>query len=1034
MQTSLPTPRSRVRTAAAVLGLLLVFGFVQTGRAQTDANRLSLFKNYFVTGDYVVAGWVEGAPDGSGYATGTVSIPDTIQPSQNGVPTMVPQGADIVAAFLYWATVEGNQSSSAGQNAFFNGYAIGGKVLGNQNAPVSWSAGGCAGSSQGSKTIRTYRADVRPYLPLDSSGNVQANGQYQVKLADSGSNGNATPIALGATLVIIYRVLSPAVPLNSIVLYDGAFAPSNPSRSMSQAIVGFYQAAQTPIAKITHIVANGQPNKEEDVFLNNTIKLPSLYGALPPFPGKYNGSWDNPTWLPNNYGTAVNYNDSTATASAQPVASNTGCVSWGTIIFSTTVQDTDGDGLLDAWENNQGYTDVNSNQWVALPGANPAVPDIFLQVDYLNALNSAAPHSHLPKQAALDAIGNAFKQHNIKVHFDVGNVYQGDPYVVPSPLPVGAGATAPPSGTGGHAIQESSIVCTDSAAGNCEYPGLAVISWKTGFANTKSQNFWPGRKDSYHYVLFGHSLAIPATTWSATGGVVPSTTRGTLVSIVNSGTTATVTIQTPVQNPPFQIPTSGEQVTVAGAIGQFALNGTYPINIKSQTGTNASMTTVFTITTSGVANGTYSYSNEPQLAVVFGGPKSTSGFSDLGGGDSLITLGLWSADDPTGCQPDPSKLTAGQVSCNNQVGSVAVQGGTLMHELGHTLALTHGGTYYTNTSEPSAASYGLNCKPNFLSVMNYLFQIRGFPDGGAIDYSSQLLAPLDEKGLSEQAGIGSAAHFTRWYAPPNAIDLKLASTGAGPFATTHCDGTPITDGAQMVRVDGNSYSGPIDWNHDGRIESGTISPQDVNFNGVIGDPAFQGFNDWPKVNLSQIGARRNVGGYSGDVRGADVFGGGADIFGGGADIFGGGADIFGGGADIFGGGADVFGGGAEVDFTLANSTVDPPVGLTCTDCVLSSGTFVENNKTVSLAWTPPGFGQIRTYFVWRAVGNFPTPSSIVANINSFSNIGTIKGSPPVASFTDSSVKKNTTYTYFVTDVSLQNVQSGSSAPVTVTVH
>ncbi|HEY4045719.1 MAG TPA: hypothetical protein VGM27_02540, partial [Acidobacteriaceae bacterium] len=459
----------------------------------------------------------------------------------------------------------------------------------------------------------------------------------------------------------------------------------------------------------------------------------------------------------------------------------------------------------------------------------------------------------------------------------------------------------------------------------------------------------------------------------------------------------------------------------------------------SQTTTNTVDTTVFTVTTSGVANGTYSYSNEPQLAVVFGGPKSTSGFSDLGGGDSLITLGLWSADDPSNCQPNPSQLTAGQVSCNNQVGSVTVQGGTLMHELGHTLALTHGGTYYTNSSDPSLPSYGLNCKANFLSVMNYLFQIRGFPDGG-FDYSSQIFASLDEKGLSESAGIGSdslgklAAHFTRWYAPPNAIDLKLASTGAGPFATTHCDGTPITDGAQMVRVDGTTYSSPIDWNHDGTIEIGTISPQDVNFNGVIGDPAFQGFNDWQRVNLTQIGARRNVGGYSGDVSGADIFGGGADIFGGGADIFGGGADIFGGGADIFGGGADVFGGGAEVDFTLANSTVDPPAGLTCTNCVLSSGTFVESNKSVSLAWTPPGFGQIRTYYVWRAVGNFPTQSSIIANINSFSNIGTVKGSPPVASFTDSSVKKNTTYTYFVTDANLQNVQSGPSAPVTVTVH
>lgn len=264
---------------AAASALLLMFGFAQTMQAQT--NPLNIFQNYFVTGDYVVAGWVEGAPDGSSYAPGLISIPDTRQPSQNGVPATVPTGADIVAAYLYWATVEGNQSSFAGQNGFFNNYPIAGTVLGNPNAPTSWSAGGCSGGAQGSKTMRTYRADVRPYLPLDTNsasptfGTLLASGSIPVRLADSGSNGNTAPNALGATLVIIYRVLAPVVPLNSIVLYDGAFAPNNSSSSMSQPIVGFYQAAQVPIAKITHIVANGQPNKSETVMLNN-VNLPSL--------------------------------------------------------------------------------------------------------------------------------------------------------------------------------------------------------------------------------------------------------------------------------------------------------------------------------------------------------------------------------------------------------------------------------------------------------------------------------------------------------------------------------------------------------------------------------------------------------------------------------------------------------------------------------------------------------------------------------------------------------------------------------------
>src|SRR5262245_11404604 len=202
---------TRPSRAVEIVIAVLVIGFAPATFAQNGTNPLVLFKNYFVTGDYVVAGWVEGPPDGSGYAPGSINIPDVKQPSQNGVTTTVPNGADIVAAYLFWATVESNQSSFAGQQAYFNGYSITATVLGNPNAPVSWSAGGCSGSAQGSKTMRTYRADVHPYLPLDANpssptfGSLVANGSIPVRLADSGSNGNTAPNALGATLVIIYR-------------------------------------------------------------------------------------------------------------------------------------------------------------------------------------------------------------------------------------------------------------------------------------------------------------------------------------------------------------------------------------------------------------------------------------------------------------------------------------------------------------------------------------------------------------------------------------------------------------------------------------------------------------------------------------------------------------------------------------------------------------------------------------------------------------------------------------------------------------
>src|SRR6516225_1003223 len=152
-------------------------GFGQPGFSQATPP-LSFENNYFVTGDYVVAGVGLRGLGVNGFATKQFTMPDA-----NSVPsTGVPPGADIVSGFLLWKTVEGSNTSYAGQNGFFRavfaggpatGYPITGIVLGNPNAPVSWSSGGCSGSSNGSKTMRTYRADVRAMLPI-SNGAIQA--------------------------------------------------------------------------------------------------------------------------------------------------------------------------------------------------------------------------------------------------------------------------------------------------------------------------------------------------------------------------------------------------------------------------------------------------------------------------------------------------------------------------------------------------------------------------------------------------------------------------------------------------------------------------------------------------------------------------------------------------------------------------------------------------------------------------------------------------------------------------------------------
>ena len=94
------TLRGMTLAAPIALSLILLFGFVQIGLAQT-AIPLSLNNNYMVTGDYVVGGvGLRGLGDGSGYATGTISIPDSSAYAANVPLQQVPTGADIVAAFL----------------------------------------------------------------------------------------------------------------------------------------------------------------------------------------------------------------------------------------------------------------------------------------------------------------------------------------------------------------------------------------------------------------------------------------------------------------------------------------------------------------------------------------------------------------------------------------------------------------------------------------------------------------------------------------------------------------------------------------------------------------------------------------------------------------------------------------------------------------------------------------------------------------------------------------------------------------------
>jgi uncharacterized repeat protein (TIGR01451 family) len=183
------------------------------------------------------------------------------------------------------------------------------------------------------------------------------------------------------------------------------------------------------------------------------------------------------------------------------------------------------------------------------------------------------------------------------------------------------------------------------------------------------------------------------------------------------------------------------------------------------------------------------------------------------GKDALVSLGSWA----------------------NNVGTVRDQSGTLMHELGHALGFGHGG------------SDGINCKPNYLSIMSYALQVTGVPDPTLpspnvdmdndgtldarlrLDYSRAQLPTLEESLLSEPAGIGDGTDLATWSA----------------------------DGGTTIQVaPGN---GPIDWNVNTSID---LLPVNVDINNLgfsdcgidgNGDPApspgetLFGFDDWQEL-------------------------------------------------------------------------------------------------------------------------------------------------------------------------------------------
>jgi hypothetical protein len=833
-----------------LLGLLSLA--TQPGFAQSPNPPLNFGNNFFVTGDYLVAGAYGintnfNKINGASYTTGIISVPDP-NPGITGA-NQVPKGAQIVAALLYWQTVEkvgvAPGSPGSGQNGYIRpllyaksggpaapGYLISGADV-SGSTPVYRGSGGCSSSSTG-KVLKTYRADVAGGLPNDANGNPTANGFFEVRLPSSEESTTST---LGATLVVIYRIPTgaggPNIPLNSIVIYEGDYAPAKPQLTMTQQLQ-VYDADHNPVSRLTHIVGNGDDDGYQTVYLNSK-PLPSLYGRAPALPGFY-GHWDNPTWtFPNAkypaIGNPVQEDSASATTQVVPVSSEdeAECVSWGAVIVSTTVKNPDGDGILSSWKDHQGYCDVALNPscggpgdpaWVDLTGAQHGQKDVFLQYDYMcsninngSCATGGGNYSFDPRVATDPADGLTAVDKVVASYANLSGSYSHHTPIALHAIP-------------GNAILEGqpNVSCTDppgSLNPTCEFPNApGTVGFRYGLENIKNDGILPqtgvigctvghdancvpvfqnGKKDSYHYALFSHGVGVPS--WFLFDGSISSVKQA-----VNTVTFTTKSPHGIAQivgglNSLYATATDtlcpSGRVTVVFALTNPNLNGTFCVK-------NVTPTT-FQITVGGSPFGSagspfnYSANAEPFLGFANAQVTSMSGYSDVGGQNLVVALGYggWGpASDPT--------------SDGNKWQNKA---GTFMHELGHTMGLTHGGTFYNNykpTAVPPVIDYTptfeTNCKPNVQTNMSYLFQFDLLQVPGQLNSLHQPLMVVD---YSEDS---SAFPLTENQPQPNVpgvlSGLPYATTAA--FQFTGFPGVVLTLSSVASASGGNTvYTGTI---------------------------------------------------------------------------------------------------------------------------------------------------------------------------------------------------------------------------------
>lgn len=196
--------------------------------------------------------------------------------------------------------------------------------------------------------------------------------------------------------------------------------------------------------------------------------------------------------------------------------------------------------------------------------------------------------------------------------------------------------------------------------------------------------------------------------------------------------------------------------------------------------------------------------------------------------------GLVDSDDIANCHRNSQAERPGNDIFLSVKGS-----GILMHELGHNLGLQHGG------------GDGTNCKPNYISVMNYNMQngipqdtilgqdtnSDGVPDNRIVDYSPPRFP----------GGRGNA--------PLVVIDEQMLNEGIILDPSDPENQTVFIDGTGATKTVGVDQ--PLDWAGDGSPPDANNIPVNVNSGPASGcaaspadDDPFTGHDDWSNIQMN----------------------------------------------------------------------------------------------------------------------------------------------------------------------------------------